>query len=278
VFSEHKFDIRLMQAKAVCLIISGATVVAIMLSPLWVTDILIRKFKTLGMDNDKALQALLLLVKVKGRVSRGDDIVSPGSSQGYSTVLLYGFACRYKMTENGRRQIFTFHYSGDFCDLSRYVLPELDEAVAALTDCLIGVIHHEDIERITAQYPKLGLALWRDTLVEASSFRERLLNMGHLPALRRIANLLCEQMVRLEAIGMDGTIIPMTQVDLADAANLSTVHMNRAVQELRELGVLSKNRRGIEVVHRAGLVEIAKFDGRYLNIPQVLVTRQPLSR
>jgi CRP-like cAMP-binding protein len=250
-------------------------VAAVMLSSLWVTDILVRKFKTLGMDNDKALQALLLLVKVKGRVSRGDDIVSPGSSLGYSTVLLNGFACRYKMTENGRRQIFVFHYPGDFCDLNRYVLPELDEAVAALTGCLIGVIHHEDIERITAQYPKLGLALWSDTLVEASIFRERLLNVGHLPALRRIANLLCEQMVRLEAIGMDGTIIPMTQVDLADAANLSTVHMNRTVQYLRELGVLSKNRRGIEVAHREGLVEIAKFDGRYLNIPQVLDTRQP---
>jgi len=69
----------------------------------------------------------------------------------------------------------------------------------------------------------------------------------------------------------------MTQVDLADAANLSAVHMNRTVQDLRELGILSKNRRGIEVVHREGLVDIAKFDGRYLDIPLVLVTRPPRS-
>jgi hypothetical protein len=111
-----------------------------MSSTLGVTDALIRKFKILGMDSDEELQALLLLVKIKGRVRRGDDLVRPRSSPGYSTVLLNGFACRYKMTENGRRQIFTFQYPGDFCDFNRYVLPESDEAVAALTDCVIGLI------------------------------------------------------------------------------------------------------------------------------------------
>jgi CRP-like cAMP-binding protein len=172
MFFEHNFNIRLIQASAVCSITFEITLAAGMLSPLWVAHTIIRKFKTLGMENDEALQALLLLVKVKARVSRGDDIVSSGSSPGYSIVLLNGFACRYKMTENGRRQTFTFHYPGDFCDLDRYVLPELDEAVAALTDCLTGVILHEDVARITTQYPKLGLALWRDTLVEASIFRK----------------------------------------------------------------------------------------------------------
>jgi CRP-like cAMP-binding protein len=238
---------------------------------------LVRKFKNLGMDGEEELQALLGRVKVKRRVSRGEDIVRIGSAPGYSTVLLTGVACRYKMIENGRRQIFTFQYPGDFCDFHRYVLSELNDAVAAVTDCSIGVILHEDIGRITAQYPKLGLALWRDTLLEARIFRERLLNVGHRPALPRIAHLICEQMARLEAIGTVGTVIPLTQVDLADAAGLSVVHMNRTVQDLRELGILSKNRRGIEVVHREGLVDIAKFDWRYLNIPQVPVTRQPRS-
>jgi Crp-like helix-turn-helix domain len=84
-------------------------------------------------------------------------------------------------------------------------------------------------------------------------------------------------MLRLEAIGINGAVIPMTQVDLADAANLSAVHMNRMVKDLRELGVLSKNRRGTEVVHREGLVDIAKFDSRYLNILQLLIPRQPRS-
>jgi CRP-like cAMP-binding protein len=230
---------------------------------------LVRKLKNLGMDGEEELRALLPRIKIKKRASRGEDIVRVGRSPGFSTVLLAGVACRYKMIESGRRQIFTFQYAGDFCDFHRYVLSELNDAVVALTDCSIGVILHEDIARITAQYPKLGVALWRDTLLEASIFRERLMNVGQRPALPRIAHLICEQMARLEAIGSTSAIIPLTQVDLADAAGLSVVHMNRTIQDLRELGILSKNNRTIEVVDRDRLVNIAKFDGRYLK-PQVL--------
>jgi hypothetical protein len=46
--------------------------------------------------------------------------------------------------------------------------------------------------------------------------------------------------------------------------------MSRTIQDLRQLGALSKNSRAIAVAHWDGLVEIAKFDGRYLNMPRVL--------
>ncbi len=235
-------------------------------------EALIRKFRNLGVDREEELEALLTLVKVRSRVNRGEDFVRVGSSPRYSTVLLEGLACRYKLTESGRRQIFTFQYPGDFCDFDRYILPEGDDAVAALAACSIGIIPHEEIERVASRYPRIGFALWRGTMIEASIFRERLLNVSQRPALPRIANLLSEQMIRLEAIGVNGAVIPITQVDLADAASLSAVHVNRTVQDLRELDVLSKNTRTIEVVHRDRLMDIGKFDGRYLNAPQGLPT------
>lgn len=231
---------------------------------------LMRKFRNLGLNREEELQAFLHLVKAKGRVRRGEDIVKADSSPGHASVLMKGVACRYRMIENGRRQIFSFQYPGDFCDFHRYILPELDDAVAALTDCSIGIIRHEDIRQITARYPELGLALWRDTMVDASIVRERLLNVGQRPALPRLANLLCEQIARLEAIGISNGVIPVTQIDLADAASLSAVHMNRTVQDLRERGVLSRTSRTITVVQREQLAGIAKFDGRYLNMPEVM--------
>jgi hypothetical protein len=152
------------------------------------------------------------------------------------------------------------------------VLPETnnDVAVAAITDCSIGIIEHKDLERLLTQYPSLGLALWRASMLEASTFRKRLFTVGRQPALQRVAHLLCEQLARREAAGIDSVTIPLSQMDLADAAGLSVVHISRTFQELRRMNILSKAGRTIRVVDRERLVLLAGFDGNYLNMPQLL--------
>jgi len=167
---------------------------------------------------------------------------------------------------------YMLQYPGDFCDLHQHVLPETNNevAVAAIADCSIGVIDHKDLEQLIAQYPSLGLALWRASMLEASIFRKRLLNVGRQPALQRVAHLLCEQLARREAVGLNSATIPLTQMDLADAAGLSIVHVNRTFQELRRLNILSKEGRTIKVVDRERLAGLASFNGNYLNMPQLL--------
>jgi CRP-like cAMP-binding protein len=233
---------------------------------------LIRKLRSLGMDGDTELDAVLNCIKVRAGTRRGEDIIAPGRSPGHSTVLLDGVACLYERLQDGTRQIYAFQYPGDFCDLHRHVSPETNNevAVAAITDCSIGIIDHKDLDQLIAQYPSLGLALWRASMLEASIFRKRLLNVGRQPALQRVAHLLCEQLARREAVGLNSATIPLTQMDLADAAGLSIVHINRTFQELRRLNILSKEGRAIKVVDRERLAGLASFDGNYLNMPQLL--------
>src|SRR5690242_5497616 len=107
-------------------------------------------------------------------------------------------------------------------------------------------------------------------MLEASIFRKRLLNIGRQPALQRVAHLLCEQLARREAVGINVATIPLSQMDLADAVGLSIVHVSRTFQELRRLNILSKQGRTINVVDRKRLVILASFDGNYLNMPQLL--------
>ena len=224
---------------------------------------LIVKLRNLGLDSDN-VRAFLSLFNCTRAVDRGDDIVRVGSSQKILTVMLSGAACRYRITDNGRRQIFAFQYPGDFCDYCRYVMPQRDDAVAALTDCLVGVIPHDGFEQVIERHPQISLAFWRNTVLEARIFEERVLNGTQRPAIERIAKLLCEQIYRLEAVGIVGDVLPLTQIALADAAGLSVVHMNRTIQDLRELGALSKTSRGIRVENKDLLVQIAKFDASYL--------------
>lgn len=229
------------------------------------------KFKSLGMDSDE-LEVLVQVLKHQPRVLAGVDIIHMAQSVGHSTLLLAGIACSYKRLQDGTRQIHSFQYPGDFCDLYRYVLPERDEAIAvqALTDCVVATIDYADIEQLLARHPRLGLALWRTTMLEAAILRERLSNARRGSALQRVANLLCEQLARREAIGITSSSVPITQMDVADAAALSIVHVNRTIQTLRSLNVLSKTSHGIEVVDRKELARIAGFDGHYLNMPQLV--------
>ena len=237
-----------------------------------VLDALALKFKSLELDSEAEVQAVLRLVKVREAVGPGRNIVDADGSPRQLTVLLAGVACLNKRLEDGSRQIYTFQYPGDFCDLHRYVLPEMDQTVTvtALTNCSIGTIRHDDMDQILSQHPKLGLAFWRASMLEASIFRERLLNISRRAALPRIASIICEQLVRLEAINIKSAVIPLTQIDLADAGGLSVVHVNRIVRELRDLGALSNRRRTIEVANRERLAQLAGFDRRYLNMPGLL--------
>lgn len=235
-------------------------------------DALALKFRSLELGSEADLQTVMGIVKVGGTVRPGDIIVDERGPPRQLTVLLSGVACLHKRLEDGRRQIYTFQYAGDFCDLHRYVLPELDRtlAVMALAECSIGTIHYDDMDQVLTQYPRLGLAFWRASMLEASIFRERLLNISRRAALPRVASIICEQLARLDAIDIKSAVIPLTQIDLADAAGLSIVHVNRIVRDLRKLGALSERKRTIEVASRERLAQLANFDRRYLNIPDLL--------
>jgi CRP-like cAMP-binding protein len=227
------------------------------------------KLQSLGADAVD-LELTLQAMKRPVHVAAGADVIRAGDPVRRSTVLLAGMACSYKRSEDGARSILSFHHPGDFCGLHQYALPERDSEVGiqALTDVVAAAIDYRDIDRLLAR-PKLALAFWRATMLEAAIYRERLTTVSRATALERVAHLLCEQVARREAVGIGSGRLPLAQIDVADATGLSVVHVNRTIQTLRSLNVLSKAS-SIEVIDRNQLAQIAKFDGRYLDMPQLL--------
>jgi len=233
-------------------------------------SLLRRKLASLGFHGEYELRCLQDGVAPRRSVLPGKDIVGAGDGPAHVTVLLTGVACLYQTLESGERQIYAFYYAGDFCDLHAYVAPERDLAVGALTDCTLGCIPYKDLDQAIKRHPELAIAWWRVAMLEARGIRERLLNVSRRSALERVAHLLCEQLHRRKAIGIDSQVIPLTQIELADAVGLSAVHVNRIVQELRNLGALSRKCRAIEVANPQLLQELAGFDAKYLTAPEML--------
>src|SRR5688500_10669267 len=75
-------------------------------------------------------------------VEDDEDIVREGERPSESSLLLDGFAARYKIFSNGRRQISAIHVAGDFVDLHSFLLKTMDHAVLALTPCRIATVPH----------------------------------------------------------------------------------------------------------------------------------------
>jgi len=221
-----------------------------------------QQLNALGVTERADLQAFWKLVKGRDRVVRGQTIVRSTDLAARFTVLLEGVACLSIRHEDGARQVHTFYHAGDFLGLQSFLFPQTEEPseVQALTGCSFGTIDRNAMDQAIHHYPALGRALWRAAFTEMAVFRQRLM-VSRRPALQRVTHLLSEQLARL---GVEQGVIPLTQIDVADAAGLSVVHVNRVFQELRELGVLAQQRL-IEVVNRKRLHELAAFDAGYLN-------------
>ncbi|HEX2725714.1 MAG TPA: Crp/Fnr family transcriptional regulator, partial [Beijerinckiaceae bacterium] len=220
----------------------------------------------LSEDEMQVLRGLPLTVVP---VDADQDIVREGDRPSQSCILLEGFVCRYKLTEDGRRQIFSFHTPGDIPDLQSLHLAVMDHNVKTLTRCKVAFVPHEALSELTRRCPRVGDVLWRDTLIDAAIFREWMVGIGRRSAVTRIAHMLCEVFLRLKAIGLaDGyeCEFPITQTEIGDALGLSTVHVNRSLQELRSAGLIELRRGALGILDWPALCKAGEFDSVYLHL------------
>jgi CRP-like cAMP-binding protein len=201
------------------------------------------------------------------------EIASEGTLQSESKLLLEGFAIRHVHLEDGDRNISALHIPGDFVDLISFLLKKMDHGVAALTPCKVALVAHSDLMEVTRRYPFLTRAFWLLTLVDAATTRQWLTGIGRKSARQRLAHFLCEMHCRMEAIGMardESFELPVTQEELGDAQGLTTVHVNRTLQELRADGLIRSSGRTIVISDLQALREEAEFDPAYLHLHQQL--------
>jgi CRP-like cAMP-binding protein len=203
------------------------------------------------------------------RVIAGEGVAWAGDRPTRSFLILDGLLSTSKAVAGGAVQITAFHIPGDMPDLNSLHLEVLDSDIGAITNCHLAFMAHQDLRQLCGEHPRLAGLLWRATLVEAAIYREWVVNVAQRPAISRLAHLLCEMLARMDAAGLvrDGSChLGLTQHHLSEATGLSPVHVNRTLQQLRAMGLLSFGQGRLTVHDWDGLRHVAGFRTDYLHV------------
>lgn len=197
------------------------------------------------------------------------DLIKEGDRPEGVFLLVEGWACRYKVMPDGKRQIMAFLLPGDLCDVQIFILKQMDHAIGLISDAKVAVIPKLKMLQIFEERPKLARALWWATLTDEAVLREWLANMGQRDAYERAAHLIAELWLRLKTVGLtnDGSFdLPITQTDLGDALGLTSVHINRVLQRLRAQKLIEFSRGKLHIPDVPKLMAVTRFEPNYLHL------------
>ena len=216
---------------------------------------------------DEEKNAVLHLKGHVELIADRQDLVVPGETVTCAILVISGMLARFDLMKEGSRQITAFYIPGDMCDLHSVVAPTTGWGITALGAATVFRIPHPELKKLVSGFPNLALAFWRDTTLDASVLAKWVANIGRKDARARVAHLLCEMGVRMEAAGL-GTKrnyrLDITQEQIGDAMGLSPVHVNRTLQGLRALGVVSVKNNQVQIADWDRLASIAEFTSTFL--------------
>lgn len=232
---------------------------------------------------DVEQRAVLRLTGEQRRYAARTDIVSPGDVVQSACLVMSGLVGRYDQMLDGERQVTSYYISGDMCDLHSVVVPKASWSITAVSQVTLLHVPHRQIGELCVNHPGLAMAFWRDGTVDASIFAKWVGNLGRKNAQARVAHVFCEMGMRCEAAGLGSRTafeLPATQEQLAEATGLTSVHVNRTLQEIRGNGLLSFQKGRVEILNWPGLIEAAEFDPGYLMLddPPHRVVRENAAR
>ena len=105
-----------------------------------------------------------------------EDIIREGQHSPDIHIVLSGLACRYKLLENGSRQIMAFLIPGDPCDSEIFILKEMDHSIGTLAPSVVASVSGDIMRDMMLNRPGIALAFWWSTLQDEGVLRERIID------------------------------------------------------------------------------------------------------
>jgi len=197
------------------------------------------------------------------RVEPGASFLRAGEHSEYLYTVLHGWAFRYKMLDDGRRQILNYALPADMVGLQGAVMKEMEHSVEALTPLTLCVFPRSKLWDLYSNLPSLAFDLTWLAAREEQLIDEQLVSLGRRTALERTAYLLLHLYARAEEAGLvknNSIQFPFRQQHLADTLGLSLVHTNKTLRRLFLSKAVRWKDRLFEMADREALVALAGED------------------
>lgn len=223
----------------------------------------VRRMKHYVEIGDADLAPLLDLNHSTVDFPAGKTIVALNEPVDKIYIVTSGWSLRARYLDDGRRQIINFQLPGDYFDLMSLVGARSDHTISAATDTTLRIYDGQDYLRAIQRSHRLAAAFWWVTVQEETILRQQIVRIGRMSAQERIANFILELNRRQNIADGDRddfVPLPVPQAFLADALGLSVVHISRSLTSLKARDLVKTSRRGIEIIDRDSLVELAEYD------------------
>jgi CRP-like cAMP-binding protein len=195
-------------------------------------------------------------------VGKRRDLVVDGYEYNKLSFVEDGFAARYKLLRNGKRQIVSFLLPGDVVGLPGSFVEKARYSVIAVTELKLHVCSINAYVQLCYDRPQFGLALSWLAVQEALICADHTINTGRRTPVERLSHFLLEMHCRLAMVGRAsgaGYDLPISQELMSDALGLSVPHLNRTLAKLRADGLISVEGHHIELCDTRTLELLGHF-------------------
>lgn len=231
------------------------------------TSPIVRKLTSMTPMSNEEAQFLEDCQSSIRQIAPDTTFIRDGDDQKRTYIIRSGWAIRYAMMDDGRRQILSFALPGDILGLNAGFRHTSTYNASSITRLEVGVVNPDNILEIARRYPILAAGLNWCTAREFSILGDQALRLGRMSAYERIVHLILELYFRQSQIRMiDGEWMdfPLTQGELADALGLSLVHVNRQLMRLRREGLIETSRKRLRICDLAALKAATEFHEGHL--------------
>ncbi|MEH3048038.1 Crp/Fnr family transcriptional regulator [Sphingomonas adhaesiva] len=184
------------------------------------------------------------------------EILREGECPAATLAIQSGWAAFARHFPDGRRQIQHLLLPGDIVGLGPRV--PLTSSLLALTPVTLVELDPPSTEPGAA----LDQAVRRYAALTLQQLLNAVCRVGRQSAQERFAHLLLELRDRLQLAGLgDGNRfeMPLTQEMLADTLGLTSVHVNRTLQAMRQQSLVTLREREVVLLDAAALARIADY-------------------